>query len=697
MSADYRLGDCVVRPARRLVERNGSRFKLSPRSAAVLEALRAAGSEPVSRSELFEQVWQGAEVSDDALTRCVVELRKAFGDTARDSQVIETIPKLGFRLVPPAQPLAAAHAASAPADRGSAHLSGPGRRRRAWLLVPATVLLAAGILLVVNADRGGLQERYSTPEPGAAAGVTTVPVAEAVARPADGIAAAPPPSSDPPPAPDGVTSPPPGTAERRPGIAVLPFQNLSGRDEDQYFADGMAVEIINLLAAADRIPVTARNSSFQFKGQNRDVREIGRLLGVTYILEGSVRWFREDIRLTVQLIDTTTGSHLWSGAYQRELSDLFAVQADVARDIVAQVSAALGEATPAAAAGLAARRRTDSPRAYDSYLRGMQLLRSNNPKEIEAAGAFFDRAIELDPDYADAWAARGYFFYALGRPGFGHLQIPATVYPDAIAALRRALEIEPGHAGARGWLGAALIANDYRWAEGLDLIRQSLASNPNDAELLSVYGLLLEFMHFEGAEEVMYRAFRLDPLGYVPTVIRATGLRRAGRSYDAAALIETYLARNPDGYAPNYMAAGFYLLQGRLDAAEQSLGRARRKAHAGDLSLDAMQWMLDYLRDGTPLPPLAETVERMRSQRLSNLFIARQLVEWDDPQAIVAAYELGIEQRLPEMRNQLFQPKPPLMPASEWERLRDITGVTDFLQAPHRAALPTDGSADQLP
>ena len=123
-------------------------------------------------------------------------------------------------------------------------------------------------------------------------------------------------------------------------------------------------------------------------------------------------------------------------------------------------------------------RHTANLEAYDLYLKGMQMLTSTSPVPIEQAAGYFDRAIALDGDYADAWAAKGRALHVLGRPGYGHSHIPASVYPDAIAAYRRALEIEPGHAFAMGWLGVALMLNDFKWAEGMQLLKQSLATTP---------------------------------------------------------------------------------------------------------------------------------------------------------------------------------------------------------------------------
>jgi TolB-like protein/DNA-binding winged helix-turn-helix (wHTH) protein len=646
MSADFRLGDCIVRPQRRIIERDGESIHVKPKSMAVFECLVAAGGAPVTRKQLFDKVWPGGEVSDDTLTKCIVELRKAFGDSAHTSKVIETIPKLGFRLVLPAEPLAADNASTETLQPSTGKWSQVLRGR----LLLIALVLATVALLSFSGTRAWVTE----------AGVTLFLKASAILNPY--------------------------SIDQNPGIAVLPFVNLSSDSDNEYFSDGLSEEILNALANTGRVRVISRTSSFQYKGQKNGIEEIGRKLGVTHLLEGSVRKVDSRILVTAQLIDVVTGTLVWSGIYQKEISDIFALQNEITENIVAQIGIALGNGTAALPGGSPNTDTLTAPgtsnlEAYDLYLKGRQMLESTNPLLIEQAPGYFDAAIAIDKDYADAWAAKGLALYMFGRPGYGHSNIPSSVYPDAIAAYRRALEIEPGHTMATGWLGVALIANDYKWAEGMRLMEQSLDQNPNDAELLSVYGMHLAFMSKEGADEVLYRAFRLDPFGTIPTIIRASRLIEVDRLLDAAALVEIGLMKDQDGYAPNYHAALLNILIGRLDAAEENLRKARQVAHPVDLSLDALQWVIDDRLGREKLPPVAKTLERMKTERLSFFEQRERLYEWEDAKTIVVAFDLGIEQRHPEMRPILFGPKPTVMPEAEWRRMKEITGVTQFQQA----------------
>jgi tetratricopeptide (TPR) repeat protein len=319
---------------------------------------------------------------------------------------------------------------------------------------------------------------------------------------------------------------------------------------------------------------------------------------------------------------------------------------------------------------------TDNLEAYDLYLKGVQMVTSNRPVLIEQAAGYFDRAIALDENYADAWAAKGWALGTLGHVGSGSIRIPASVYPDAIAAARRALEIDSEHAFATGWLGTILMSNDFKWEEGIRLMRRGLALNPNDAAMLAVYGFYMDTMQIEGASEVVERAYRLDPLGMEPILDRAIHLNRKGRTLDAAIMVEASLIEDRDGYEPNYFSVIYNLRLGRLDVAEERLRKARLVAHPVDLNLDVLGWLIDSRRGKGPLPS-AEIGGRLQTEHLYGLVLWDG---WADEKAIVDAFDLAIKQRHLELRSVLFGPKPPLMPEADWVRIKHITGATEFQQ-----------------
>ena len=185
-------------------------------------------------------------------------------------------------------------------------------------------------------------------------------------------------------------------------IAVLPFVNISSDKEQEYFSDGITEEILNSLASVKELKVAGRTSSFAFKGQNQDLRKIGELLGVEHILEGSVRKSGTTVRITAQLVQVENGFHLWSDTYDRELTDVFAIQDEIANEILNQLKARLlGEEQP-----MIVSQRTD-PEVYDLYLLAKQRLYHRTRQTIESAVGLLDQAIAKDPDYAPAYAQRG--------------------------------------------------------------------------------------------------------------------------------------------------------------------------------------------------------------------------------------------------------------------------------------------------
>lgn len=648
------MGDWIVRPQLRVIEQGDRSVHIKPKPMAVLQCLAAADGEAVSRNELFDAVWPGGEVTDDTLTKCIGELRKAFGDSARDSAVIKTIPKFGFHLTLPVLPLEETDGWENPPVSAAGLPDHKQNRARRLAAVVVAMALFLAITLVLQSPRKLLTGSITSP--GLKEG----------------------------------TDHSQQSAQRRAGIAVLPFVNMSSDPENEYFSHGVSEEILNALAADGRLPVIARTSSFQFDKEGVDIKKVGQLLNVSHVLEGSVRKSNGQVRVSAQLIDTTTGMHVWADVYQRNLSDILKVQHDITQQVVEQVNYALGLSQPLDPPGveLAITRQTDSIAAYDFYLRGTHLLARDAPISVQRAEAYFDQAIALDDDYADAWAGKGRALHMRGLTGGGHPDIPAEVFSQAIAAYRRALEIQPSHSVAIGWLGVALMQNDFRWEEGLELIRQSIEINPNNAAMVSRYAARLERLKLEGAAKFMQRALELDPFGVVPNVYRSSLMQQEGRYLDAADTAEINLVGNREGYKANFHAALLNMgaagtlvddprtRDARLDSAESQIHMARRVAHPVDFSLDYIEMWVVAIRENTRLP-WREILDRAKKERLNGLMLFAFYYPWEDASMMVEAIDLAIEQRDPEVWL-LFGPKPPKLPEEDWHRMREITGITRF-------------------
>ena len=290
-------------------------------------------------------------------------------------------------------------------------------------------------------------------------------------------------------------------------IAVLPFVNMSAEAENEYFSDGISEEILNALTHVNGIQVTARTSSFSFKGKNEDIREIGTKLGVAHILEGTVRRAGKKVRINVQLINTTDGYHTWSEVYDRELEDIFEVQDEIATKIVTRLKEnfAVNEKKENVV-----KTATENIDAYNLYLKGRYYWNKSNPEDIFNAIKNFEEAIRLDPEFALPYCSLSYCYSFLGSSG---IMPPAEAYPKAKDCTLKAIELDPNHAESH--LSLATIKFYHNW--DFDGAEASL----NKAHDLGLNSSLFNQVHgwfliakgdFDKAIEKIEQALILDPL-----------------------------------------------------------------------------------------------------------------------------------------------------------------------------------------
>jgi TolB-like protein len=244
------------------------------------------------------------------------------------------------------------------------------------------------------------------------------------------------------------------TTDAQPSIVVLPFDNMSGDKENEYFSDGLAEEIINALTRVPGLKVIARTSAFAFKGKHEDVRRIAGALGVRKVLEGSVRRAGNRIRVMAQLIEAADGTHIWSERYDREMADVFAVQDEIAAAITAAMRVTLS-------ANSSTRRHTPGLPAYDQYLKALHLSDARTPQTWLNAREYFDRAIALDPQFALAHAEYGHLYHQMGVYG---VMTPLDAMPLMRRQTNRALELDPSLPEGRAMLGTVAMF-DFDWAE----------------------------------------------------------------------------------------------------------------------------------------------------------------------------------------------------------------------------------------
>jgi len=289
-------------------------------------------------------------------------------------------------------------------------------------------------------------------------------------------------------------------------IVVLPFVSMSPDPDDEYFSDGLTEELINALSNVEGLHVVARTSAFAFKGQNIDVRTIGDSLGVETVLEGSVRMSGDRLRMTAQLINVADGYHLWSDRYERQLSDVFAIQDEVARAIVSALRLELG----AGARDRIVSGYTDDLEAYDSYLRGRHFWNRRTEEGFRRAIGYFEEAVAEDPDYAKAYSGTADAYNLLGL----YYMLPSReAMPKAREAALKALEIDPNLAEARTSL--AFLKSWYDWdRSGAEVeFRRALDLDPNYATAHQWYAIhLTSAGRLDVALSEARRAVELDPL-----------------------------------------------------------------------------------------------------------------------------------------------------------------------------------------
>jgi TolB-like protein/Tfp pilus assembly protein PilF len=344
-------------------------------------------------------------------------------------------------------------------------------------------------------------------------------------------------------------------------IAVLPFVNMSSDPEQEYFSDGLAEELLNRLTKNPNLRVAARTSAFQFKGQNLDVADIGRQLKVDHVLEGSVRKSGSRLRITAQLIKTEDGFHLWSETYERELTDVFAIQDEISGAINTALELQLDASVPAAATPP-----TSNLEAYNLYLRGRYLLATRGGDNMLQADVLFDRAVARDPDFSAAWSAMAFNSSLLF--GYTYQLSAEAAFAKALRAAKRAIELDPENAEAYIALGRTQIWYFHNWQEGEAAANRAYELAPNNAEVVNLYGDVLFMLgDFESGERIERKAALLDPLSATNAFDVAIALLIQNRPEEALEPARTAMDLAPDSYYRVDALVYALLLTGRTEEA----------------------------------------------------------------------------------------------------------------------------------
>jgi TolB-like protein/DNA-binding winged helix-turn-helix (wHTH) protein/tetratricopeptide (TPR) repeat protein len=495
----YEFGDFELDALRRvLVSRtDGQQVNITGRVLEALVYLVERPGQLVEKNALIEALWPHVIVEEGNLTQTIHTLRRVLGEKPGEHRYIATVPGRGYRFVAEVK---------VRAERTKLDVV-PSRRHKIGL-AGAALSIVLLVVVAVLAWRGRDQ-----------------PIEEPAVR-------------------------------AQPSIAVLPFVDMSVEQDQQYFAQGLSEEILNLLAQTDALRVIARTSSFSFKDQKVDIGTIAQRLAVTHVLEGSVRKSGERVRITAQLIDGSTSAHVWSDTFDRDVHDIFGVQREIAAAVADALHVTLSRGGPR-------RAETISTQAYEHYLQGRHLFNRRSTGDLLQAKSHFERAVQIDPSYGRAWTALA-GVYSVAR--YADVQLPDEMQNWRVVA-ERALALAPdlaethiraaqyyGHAGNKNTMRA-----HFERAEAID---------PGDPLVLglSVSAAVIEG-RIEDAIELQKRVVSADPLSATHRGNLGGQLMVAGRLREAEAEMERALELSPAGISTIEDVADVLILQGRIDEA----------------------------------------------------------------------------------------------------------------------------------
>ena len=357
---------------------------------------------------------------------------------------------------------------------------------------------------------------------------------------------------------DALTTPA-GGQPRSPSVAVLPFLNLSADPENEFFADGITEDVIAQLSKIRSLKVISRTSVMPFKKREQSLREIGVTLDVATLLEGSVRRAGSRVRIVAQLIDAETDRHLWAETYDRDLTDIFAIQTDVALQIAAALEAELSHEERTRIR----KEPTDDVEAYQLHLLGRHCILRWTQEGMDKGLKYLEQAVARDPNYALAYTTIAQAYTDMGLGLAGSLA-SEEAFQRAKAAVARALELDPGLAEAHAALGHLRYVCDYDWAGAEQELKRAIELNPNSGNAYDFYGLMLSALErYDEAIEMQRRAHELDPLAHRIDIV--TTLLRVGRYDEALRAVTRVLEVEPHLALAHATLGWAYLLKGMPD------------------------------------------------------------------------------------------------------------------------------------
>ena len=528
------IGDWQVHRLDGVIRGPDGERRLRPKTMDVLLCLAASPGDVVTRDRLISEVWGRELISDEPLTTCIAELRRSLNDQRGSPRYIQTVPKRGYRLVAAVSSSSSQAGATAKAARPvEAEMAAAAQVEKLNARSAGTRLTKAGSII-------GL------------IGLTAWLIIEALRMDAP---------------PDTLSVDELGN---EPSIAVLPFVSLSAEPDAIFFGAGIAEEILNGLTQIDGLRVTSRTSSFALKDRQLDVATIAERLGVSYILEGSVRRSGNTLRITAQLIDVASDSHVWSEVYEQESQEIFQIQRDISTRVTEALKLALNLSEKERLGIIG----TTSASAYDYYLRGRQLIPRRTTVSLEKAAENFEAAIAIDAEFAQAHLGLADTYLLLTD----YNDSPDTQWMErSLVAVHEALRLDPELGEAYATLGAVRHEQrDYDGAEAAFL--EAVARAPNYPTTYHWYGFFLyDTAQQVKADKYLRMALRQDPLSSALQYGLGANLVAMGQFEEAEQGYQALLGVDPEfAWAYEGMAELNWHGRGRLDLAVDWYQRAVR-------------------------------------------------------------------------------------------------------------------------
>ena len=524
--ASYRIGDWLFRSELNQLERDGEVVRLEPRVGDLLGFFAQSADQVVSREQIMEAIWPNVVVGDEAINNAVNKLRRALGDDRQQPDYIETLPKLGYRLIAAVEPLSpvteATPASAAPAippSTGEIPIAAT-RSRLAAIVSIAAAVFVLGILSWIYLQQAPVQETTAGPAPKPVANADT------------------------------------------PSILVMPFKNIGSDPEDEVFIDGVTADITTDLSKLSNLLVIANQTASSFSDREVTPRDAGRELDVKYILDGNVRRSGEDLRINVQLIETDSGYSLWANRYDRQLQNIFEIQDEITENIVKALSIRLTSQEKNAIKSIA----TTDFHAYELFLKGLQKFNSHIREDSMSAIQDYQRALEIDPGFARVYGALGVVLARNYRLGW--TESPQDTIERALVYAKKAVEIDNSVPQVYWALGYVHL-HRKEFSEATAAVEQAIRLAPNYAD---GYGLLALIQNSQGnwqqAIENVTRGMQLNPYysyDYPYNLGRAYYL--GGRYDEAIDSLAHALDKNPMAEMPRLYTIASHVRNDNLEDA----------------------------------------------------------------------------------------------------------------------------------